>query len=316
MSGGRLTVLLYHRIAERRDPAFRGYRALVSATPDGFARQMRYVARRFNVLSLDDLVAVLDGRPPPPRALVITFDDGYADNHAHALPVLRAMGLPAILFLVTGAVGTGHVPWWDESAALIGDGPGLDAHCEALKRLSPEAVDDRMRALRGDRRPADADGAPLFMDWHDAASMEAGGVACQPHTHTHPVLSRATRTQVRHEVARSAAVIRERLGRPALAFAYPSGRAEDFGPDAVSAVAANGLRVAFSTRPGPIRLAGARARPLEVPRVAIDAGDDDVRFRLKVHGAVPWIHRARGAGGALRRGARAARQRRTANRLR
>jgi peptidoglycan/xylan/chitin deacetylase (PgdA/CDA1 family) len=316
VSGRRLTVLLYHRVTDRRDPGFRGYGALVSATPEAFARQMRYVADRFAVLSLDDLVAVLEGRPPPPRALVVTFDDGYADNHAHALPVLRALGLPAILFLVTGAVGTGHVPWWDESAALIGDGPRLDAHCEALKRLPAEAVEERMRVLRRGSAPPAADGAPLFMGWDEAAEMEAAGVACQPHTHTHPILSQATAAQVRDEVARSAATVRERLGRPALAFAYPSGRAGDYGPDAVDAVAANGMRVEFCTRPGPVRLAGARARPLEVPRVAIDAGDDDLRFRLKVHGASPWAHRARAAGGSVRRGVRAARQRRTANRLR
>src|SRR5262249_27677748 len=67
--------------------------------------QMAFVQRAYRVVSLDELVHALErGAQLPPRALVITFDDGYADNYRLGLPVLRALGLPATIYVATGAV--------------------------------------------------------------------------------------------------------------------------------------------------------------------------------------------------------------------
>ena len=52
----------------------------------------------------------------PQRAALITFDDGYRDNHDAAWPVLRAQGLPAVLFVATGCIGSAEPFWWDLAA--------------------------------------------------------------------------------------------------------------------------------------------------------------------------------------------------------
>ena len=73
---------------------------------------MAFVKRAYSVVSLDELVAALErGGKLPPRALAITFDDGYADNHRLALPVLRALGLPATVYVATGSVSDA-APFW------------------------------------------------------------------------------------------------------------------------------------------------------------------------------------------------------------
>jgi peptidoglycan/xylan/chitin deacetylase (PgdA/CDA1 family) len=85
-----------------------------------FARQMAWLyLRRYPVLPLEDLLRYrLEYRLPPARALVITFDDGYADNGAVAYPILRRYGFPATVFLVSRAVGGTNA--WDKDGELVG----------------------------------------------------------------------------------------------------------------------------------------------------------------------------------------------------
>ena len=89
---------------------------VVSCTADEFRREMQYVRRFFDVISFADL-ANLDGTVRNP--LIVTFDDGYKDNHDVVLPILRDLGLKATFFVTTGLIGTGKLPWWDEIAALV-----------------------------------------------------------------------------------------------------------------------------------------------------------------------------------------------------
>jgi peptidoglycan/xylan/chitin deacetylase (PgdA/CDA1 family) len=68
---------------------------------------MAYLARLgYRVLRLDEALAALRGeRPIPPRAIVLTFDDGYENFYEYAYPVLRRYRFPAIVYLVAGLVG-------------------------------------------------------------------------------------------------------------------------------------------------------------------------------------------------------------------
>src|SRR5215470_13527447 len=88
------TVLVYHRVTEP-DPF-----TTAAVTPAQFERQMAYVARRFNVLDLSEIVRRAEEGSLPPDALAITFDDGYADNYEAAYPILRRHGLPATIYLI------------------------------------------------------------------------------------------------------------------------------------------------------------------------------------------------------------------------
>ena len=70
---------------------------------------MRFAKANFNVISLADGVAGLKRGCLPPRALSITFDDGYRDNHDIALPILLQLGLPATFFVATGFLDGGRM---------------------------------------------------------------------------------------------------------------------------------------------------------------------------------------------------------------
>jgi peptidoglycan/xylan/chitin deacetylase (PgdA/CDA1 family) len=81
---------------------------------------MAWLKRRgYRVLSLEEFLSYRqDHRLPPAHSVVITIDDGYADNQSRAYPILQRYGFPATIFLVSGSVG--GVNQWDQSGELAG----------------------------------------------------------------------------------------------------------------------------------------------------------------------------------------------------
>jgi peptidoglycan/xylan/chitin deacetylase (PgdA/CDA1 family) len=152
---------MYHVIGERNEAAER------FVLPIGaFERQMAWLARlRFNVISLQEAVSRLlaDGELPP-RAVVLTFDDGTRDLRTLALPVLERHGFPATAFIVTGAMGQ-SVNWtelpgiagrsiltWDEALdlePLVSLQPHTRTH-PSLPTLDDERLAEEIGGSRAD----------------------------------------------------------------------------------------------------------------------------------------------------------------------
>ncbi len=120
---GRVTILTYHRVG-RFDPptADRG----VYCNLPFFERQMRFLARlRYRVIPLAEAREGLLGRRRlPPRAVVLTFDDGYRDFYEHALPVLEQHRFPATVFAISGALGR-RATWLADTRPELLDGAAL-----------------------------------------------------------------------------------------------------------------------------------------------------------------------------------------------
>jgi peptidoglycan/xylan/chitin deacetylase (PgdA/CDA1 family) len=115
-------ILIYHRVAE---PATDPWGIAVS--PDNFAAHME-VARTYAVpRTQGDFADRLDAATGPERSIVVTFDDGYADNLT-ALPILEANEVPATVFVVSGAVGKPDAFWWDLLTRIFLEAPVLPQH--------------------------------------------------------------------------------------------------------------------------------------------------------------------------------------------
>jgi peptidoglycan/xylan/chitin deacetylase (PgdA/CDA1 family) len=301
----RLTVLAYHRVVDRHSDSFVGFVGNVSATPDSFAEQMVWVNRRFNVVSISDIVASLDAGTLPERPLLVTFDDGYRDNHDHAYPVLRDHSIPAVVFLATDHIDSSAPFWWDRAAWLFdraevrpsqlpllgavewGDIPALVIRwIEAAKRV-PEvdkrvALEDLHQVLGvGEITYQFAETA---LTWDMVRTMHRGNVDFGAHSCSHPVLTRLTAGEQRDEVLGSVAAVEAEIGERPLGFAYPNGMEGDFDEHTVAAVIESGVPLAFTLRPGPSRLSEVRGNPLLIRRVFLHHNDDRARFAAKVAG--------------------------------
>ena len=97
-------ILYYHRVDDD------DHRSCVR--PEQFLQQMSYLsAHGSHVITLDRLYhSLLSGQTLPARSVVLTFDDGFADNYTQAYPILRRFGFPATIFLTVGFIGTSALP--------------------------------------------------------------------------------------------------------------------------------------------------------------------------------------------------------------
>ncbi|MBR0566818.1 polysaccharide deacetylase family protein [Azoarcus sp. L1K30] len=100
----RINILMYHQVGE-----FAPMKAHQSTYCDHrrFASQMAWLARGgYSVLSMDDVLACVRGeKPTPPRAVALTFDDGYENFYEYAFPVLQRHGFPAMVYLIADMLG-------------------------------------------------------------------------------------------------------------------------------------------------------------------------------------------------------------------
>jgi len=110
----QVVILLYHRVF---DPPADPQRLCVH--PKRFGEHLEHLHRYYSVLILSQLARALKERRLPKRAVVVTFDDGYADNLHHAKPLLERYNIPATVFVTTGYVGQVKEFWWDELERLF-----------------------------------------------------------------------------------------------------------------------------------------------------------------------------------------------------
>ena len=102
-----LRILAYHAIEDVGDPRVGPY----SVPPDLFAEQITaLLASGHGFINADDLLEHLDGRPLPPRSVLLTFDDGYESLLTNAAPVLRGFGITGVVCVVGNQIG-GHNAW-------------------------------------------------------------------------------------------------------------------------------------------------------------------------------------------------------------
>ena len=167
---GAVAVLMYHSIAAESTRKFRRF----VVYPDEFAAQMEYLAASgYQPVTAAELVRSRSGgpltpptppTPAPPRPVVLTFDDAYTDFYSAALPVLRAHGFRATLYVPTGYVGstTGFnvsmgeqnraVLSWQALRDVAAEGIEVAAHSHThpqLDRVSPSVITDEVRRSRG-----------------------------------------------------------------------------------------------------------------------------------------------------------------------
>lgn len=261
-------ILIYHRVAEPRPFT------LEAVAPQAFQRQMRYLARHFQILPLADIVErVRTGAPIPPRSLAITFDDGYEDNYTHAFPVLRALGLPATIFLTTGWIDTDEIPWFDrvlhafgrstaESIALPGEtgrvplGEGASRQALAIRALyALMRIPDTERrtaqeSLIAELVPGDKGPIKAMLQWTQIREMASAGMTFGAHTVTHPILSRLSEGEARRELSDSKRRIEEETQSPVSLLAYPVGRAMDYSPEVLRITQELGFTAAVTTTSG------------------------------------------------------------------
>jgi peptidoglycan/xylan/chitin deacetylase (PgdA/CDA1 family) len=125
-------ILLYHHVSESTP-------ASTSVSPAVFESHLDYLEKsNFRVLPLADIVSALkDKRPLPPRAVAITFDDGYQSILTEAMPRIAKRGWPFTVFVSTDAIDEGYATFmsWPDLRRIEAGGGTIANHTASHEHL-------------------------------------------------------------------------------------------------------------------------------------------------------------------------------------
>jgi peptidoglycan/xylan/chitin deacetylase (PgdA/CDA1 family) len=309
-------VLTYHGVMPGDDDRYDFLNANFVAA-SAFARQMRWLARHYTLVPLARVAeAAHGGRPLPPRAATVTFDDGFANNYRVAFPILKQHGVPCTIFLTTGKIGVDGAELWSErvkraiyltpreSLTLPGHGAVTLARgsrgarertarsvLNAMKRLPVAERDQRLAEVESvcGHPPADSRD-PMryeFLTWDEVRLMAQEGVEFGSHTVTHPILSTLEASEAERELRDSKRTIEAELQRECWSFAYPNGSRADYGDREKRVLASLGYRCALTLEGGLSRTAD----PFAIDRVNISREFEPPLFNATLTGAMDDLRR-------------------------
>lgn len=247
---GRAAILRYHSVSTAADGTHLCLDPGLAVGPEHFDRQCTYLRKHYRVIGLDEMVdRLLSGDALPPRAVALTFDDGYLDNYTRAFPILLRHGLSATFYVSTGCIDnrtllwtgllryvvfTTRVPVLELTAPLALRFPLLteahrrDAFTRLIVTMKNIPTADRLGLLEAVRRAAGIDDlsplASIMMTWDQVREMRRAGMTFGAHTVTHPNLPNATPEEARREIFGSRDALAERLDERIRHFSYPNGR--------------------------------------------------------------------------------------------
>lgn len=307
LAGGRGAILRYHSVTADEATTLTYLDRGLMATTEAFAAQLEFLKERYTVVPLDEMVErVHAGRPMPPRAVAITFDDGYADNYEHAYRLLRAAGLPATFYVTTGALDGGPPLWTAKLRYMVRTTtrtrvalpPPLPAEATIYDETERQALFTALimalKRVPGPRRVELVEGlGPAFgvtdfsalegimMTWAQLREMSNNGMTIGAHTVSHPNLPNTPVDEAEREIVGSRDAIAAHIGGPVAHFSYPNGRGASHLNDTVKALVRRaGFRSAVTSQAGCIAVG---ADPWSLRRVGVYNRHRDMRsFSLDV----------------------------------
>jgi peptidoglycan/xylan/chitin deacetylase (PgdA/CDA1 family) len=260
-------VLCYHRVLPM--PGQTRRQAEYSVTPEQFSSQMSMLASEgFTSLTLEEFSAAVTGASAiPERSVLVTFDDGFADNYKVAWPIAKQFGVKLNLFVCTGLV------------------EGMP-----LKVFEPKSYPARVSKVEL---------ADLWqpLSWDQLREMAAGGVGLGFHSHAHQNMGEMSAAEVSADTTTGFAIFARHLDAHPRFFAFPYGQFGSYTPEATAVLSHHGVELFFTTELGRTPLSQADRL---FSRIVIHPEDDPDSFRRKLYGGYDWVGSVRRLGYALR----------------
>jgi peptidoglycan/xylan/chitin deacetylase (PgdA/CDA1 family) len=263
----------------------------------------------FQFVSLDEAMQRLS-QPSPRRFCAFTFDDGYADNLTHALPLMERFGAPFTVYVTTGmSIGTIDA-WWLGLAALINTHVRIelrDLDCrfdcvdQAAKKQAYVAITKRVHsdydalpAVKAAIAAASIDSAALAQR-EALSNAQLRRLAASPlvtvgaHSERHINLARLPAAEAQQEMISSRRSLEHIIDREVVHFAYPFGNANACGQREAQLAQAAGFRTAVTTRRGTL-FPRHLDHPFALPREPLRAEETAFSLRCKVDGVYRALH--------------------------
>jgi peptidoglycan/xylan/chitin deacetylase (PgdA/CDA1 family) len=264
-------VLCYHRVLpdyiEGDDPIY-------TVLPEQFESQMAFLAEAgFVSLSLQEYTETARGdRRPAKRSVLITFDDGYADNYKIAWPIAKKYQVKINLFLCTSYLNQANpLVMSQDGYQIVRDySPHLEGHSTLQKHIMnfPHLW-----------RP---------LNWQEIREMHESGVEIGFHSHSHRNLALLSPAELATDIATGLLILQRELGYRPGCFALPYGWYDSYNSEVISILRNYGMPTIFSCHLGRSQISAPQPA---YPRLTIYQEDDLSVFQRKLWGAYDWLAR-------------------------
>src|SRR5208282_1784242 len=293
----------------------------MTVSVEEFAWQVRYFKKHYNPISFQQFSDwYFRGHALPLRPVLITFDDGHANNLRFALPVLQQEQMTAVCFVLTGELGSSRPTWFEDAyyRLMFSNGQSWklrNGECRLLetseqrvaacgrffslcRTLSAAEQEQELQSLQSQLpvQPLNGElgGRFEFLSYDDVRRLSENGIEIGSHSITHPILGALEAENARCEIADSKSTLERVLGRPVRAFAYPFGAPRlDFTSRDEALVEESGYSLAFAGEGG---FVARSSNQFALPRVGIGRMTR-AQFATTVAGAVDSLKSVLAAGG-------------------
>ena len=294
-----LSLLAYHRVYPMKYPDFPFYEDMISATPDEFNKQMAFVSKNFNVINFKILDQIISsGNKLPSNSLIVTFDDGYADNFEMALPVMNKYGITATIFVTINNVESQKTYWFEKIVYQMKKMTPRELSLNSRKfkvdkynrmEMAKSIIAFLMEVPEPDRivcikeldmqTGIDVSSSDLEyakpLTWEMIKNLDKAGIEIGSHTLTHPILSKMSDEDIINELSESKRILEDKIGKEVISISYPVGNKNCYDHRVLKFSECCGYRFGVSYKHSVERLNPSNT--FEIPRVHVET---DVSFPL------------------------------------
>jgi peptidoglycan/xylan/chitin deacetylase (PgdA/CDA1 family) len=264
-------VLVYHRVTHLDKD-----NRQLTVTPENFRDALQYLTRHYYMIDIEEFAYLKKSHKRfPPRSVLLTFDDGYADNYKEAVPLLESEGAAAIFFISTCRIDTGKEFWWDDIERIFLTGQTLPNRleieigsrqvvCDTSSREKQREACETIRPLmRHSIADAQQKTIEALLQWSGLGPE--GRASHQPltrqeiksmarsksavigaHAHHHAQLSLHSPDRQHRGIKRSKEILEDIIESPVKFFSYPFGGREDYTSDTIRVCRKLAFDVCFS----------------------------------------------------------------------
>lgn len=314
----KTTILTYHGFNDVKDDNEFKFNYLY-INKDKFRLQMGYLRRRYNVISLNELIECqISGRDIPCNAAVVTIDDGYKSVYQYAYPVLKELGLPATVFLSVDFIDKKEPLYMDRveyaitkttlkdfQLELNGETLRCDLSNNHSRKKCYSDLYFKLISINQDRREMILEnlerglGEQLCLtdrvadkyqplSWYEIKEMlKSKIISIGSHSRSHAILSRSGMEQINNELVYSRKIIEERAGVNCELFSYPNGALGDFNRITRDALKGAGYKC------GLVAVAGFNDKHsdiFELRRFYVDTQKDIIFFIMTITGVINFFN--------------------------
>jgi peptidoglycan/xylan/chitin deacetylase (PgdA/CDA1 family) len=258
-------------------------------------------AKGYSFISLDTLYDGLMNNKPVSKSIVLTLDDGYADNYTHAHPIFKKHDIPFAIYVTTSFPDNTAILWWytlediviQNETITLNDGSSFECKTQQQKidtfrvirqkiiHLPKENFIGSLQTLfKNNSVDWQSKVTELALTWEQIEEISKDPLAAiGAHTINHFASATLSKEELINEVSGSKKIIESRINKPVEHFCYPFGGPKEVGEKEFAIVNELSFKTSTTTRDGSI-FPEHKNHLVALPRVMLTNGFSLSRFEL------------------------------------